>query len=124
MAQFIRPTQLAQSKLNDFEGKIVALRYLGETEIDTVIDGVAGRSKAVRADLAQTDGKTATHEGEVLVFPRVLMDTIRQANGAFVVGKLTRQKTKSFDDRSYVVLEDLDEAEYAAATSKLQSVLR
>lgn len=123
MANFVRPTQLAQSKLNDYEGKIVALRYLGETEIDTIVNKVPTRSKAVRADLAWTDGTNATHEGEVLVFPKVLQDTIRQAAGAFVVGKLGRQQTKSFTDRSYVVLEELDDAGYAAATSKLSSVL-
>jgi hypothetical protein len=125
MTTFSRPNQIATSRLKEFEGKVIALRWLGSRTIDTIIEGKQTTSPAVRADmLAIVDG-TAFHVGEQLVFQQVLSDMLSNTSTdpTWLVGRLVKTPSESFDDRSYYILEDLDDADYLETVEEFEAVL-
>ena len=84
-------THATGARLSDYEGKIVALGFLEETEVPTPF----GLNEAVRARFFVIDDGLAKDLGETLVFQQVLRSTIRDGDGVALVGTLTRKTHQS-----------------------------
>ncbi len=125
MNTFSRPTQIATTRLNEFENSIIALRWLSDRTIPTVIEGKATASPAVRADMLAIVNDKAYHVGEQLVFQQVLQDMLKATadDPTWLVGRLVKTPSESFDERSYFILEDLDDADYLETVAAFEEVL-
>ncbi len=127
MDTFSRPTQLATSRLTEFENKVVALRWLGDRTINTIIEGTPTESPATRTDMLAIVDDKAFHVGEQLVFQQVLRDMLTTSASSgkptWLVGRLVKTPSESFEDRSYYILEDLDDADYLEAVTAFETVL-
>ena len=121
MTMFQDPNELT-ARLDDFNGKVVALRKLADgSEVTREIEGQSVTRTPILVQAVVVSGNTATSH-TTLIFPDALIKTVSDANG-FVLGKLVKQEHPKNPEWTLWVLETISGATRDKAVSAIEKAL-